>query len=299
MASTDWQDRLVAVDCAVESGDAGAAPLLAGRLGDPVWQVRLAAAHGLGVVRAKDSIPALIAALGKEERLRIRKTIGEALFRLTGEDFGELKDLWERWWRERGDGFALPAKAPERKEAARGGERRTVATFYGVPVDSDRVAFVLDVSSSMGGTGFGQGTTELERAVKETLKVVNALPPSAKANVIVFETEVRRWKKELATLGASTRKALERFLVAQKPSGSTNLYDALEAALLMRDVETIYLLSDGQPTAGRITDDDEIVEAVRRLNRDTRAAVHCVSLGGESRLLRRIAEATMGTYVLR
>lgn len=299
MASSDGRDRLAAVDCAAASGDPAAAPLLAGRLGDPMWQVRLAAAHGLGVARSRESVPLLIAALGKEDRLRIRKTIGESLFRLTGEDFGDTKELWERWWRERGEGFAMPVKAPERKEVARGGERRTVATFYGVPVDSDRVVFVLDVSSSMGGTGFGDEPTELARAVKETLKVVKALPSSAKANVILFETEIRPWNRGLTTLGTSTRKALERFLLAQKASGSTNLYDALEAALLMKDVETIYLLSDGQPTAGRITDGDEIVEAVRRLNRDTRAAVHCVSLGGESRLLRRIAEATMGTYVTR
>ncbi|HEX5136278.1 MAG TPA: HEAT repeat domain-containing protein [Planctomycetota bacterium] len=300
LASADGNDRLAAVDCIVESGDPAAAPLLAGRLADPMWQVRLAAAHGLGVVRAGDSVPALIAALGKEERLRVRKTIGESLFRLTGEDFGEMKDLWERWWRERGEGFVMAAKAPERKEAPLGdGERRTVATFYGVPVDSDRVVFVLDISSSMGGADFGQGTTELERAVKETLRVVKALPPSAKANVIVFETEVRRWKKGLTTLSAGARKTLEEFLGEQKPAGSTNLYDALESALLMKDVETIYLLSDGDPTAGRITDHDEILEAVRRLNRETRAAVHCVSLGGESRLLRHIAEATMGTYVTR
>jgi len=300
LASTNGNDRLAAVDCIVESGDPAAAPLLAGRLGDPMWQVRLAAAHGLGVVRAQESVPALIAALGKEDRLRIRRTIGESLFRLTGEDFGDMKDLWERWWRDRGQGFVMPEKAPERKEAARkDGERRTVATFYGVPVDSDRVIFVLDVSSSMGGADFGQGTTELERAVKETLKVVKALPPSAKANVIVFESSIRRWKKGLTTLSTGTRKALEEFLLDQKPGGSTNLYDALEAALLMKDVETIYLLSDGEPTAGRITDHDEILEAVRRLNRETRAAVHCVSLGGESRLLRHIAEATMGTYVTR
>lgn len=299
MASTDWLERLSAVDCAVQSGDPGATPLLAGRLKDPVWQVRISAAHGLGVVRAKESVPALISALGSEERLRIRKTIGESLFRLTGEDFGDTRELWERWWREHGDGFELPAKAPERKEAPRGGERRTVATFYGVPVDSDRVVFVLDVSSSMGRSGFGEETSELDRAVKETLKVVKALPPSARANVVVFETEIRTWKRGLTTLGTSARKALERFLSGQRPSGSTNLHDALETALLMRDVETIYLLSDGEPTAGRVTGDDEIVEAVRRLNRDTRAAVHCVSLGGDSRLLRRIAEATMGTYVQR
>jgi hypothetical protein len=86
-------------------------------------------------------------------------------------------------------------------------------------------------------------------------------------------------------------------LVQQKPKGSTNLFDALEAALLLRGVETVYLLSDGDPTS--LTDDDAILEAVRQLNHETRAAVHCVALGGSSRLLRRIAEATMGTYVER
>jgi len=297
IASSDWQDRLAAVDCVVGSGDPAGAPLLALRLADPVWQVRLASVQGLGVVRARESVPLLIAALGKEERLRIRKAIGESLFRLTGEDLGDLKDLWERWWHDREVGFVLPARVPRRKEAS-GGERRTVA-FYGVPVDSDRVVFVLDISSSMGGSGFGDETTELDRAVKETLKVVKALPPEAKVNVITFETEVRPWRKGLTSLGPGARKALETFLAAQKAKGSTNLFDALEAALRMKGVETVYLLSDGSPNAGRLTDADEIVDAVRDLTHETRATIHCVSLGGDSRLLRRLSAATMGTYVQR
>lgn len=298
MAAQDWQERLAAIDCVVASCDPAGAPLLAGRLADPVWQVRFAAAQGLGVARARESVAALIAALGKEERVRVRKAIGESLFRLTGEDFGDLREIWERWWHERGADFVLPAKVPERKAAPQG-ERRTVAAFYGVPVDSDRVAFVLDVSSSMGGGPFGQGRTELERAVKETLQVVKALPGHAKVNVIVFESEIRVWKKGLTTLSAGARKALEGFLAAQKPNGSTNLYDALEAALRLKGVETIYLLSDGDPTTGKFTGEEEILEAVQQLNRDKRAAIHCVALGGGSRLLRRLSEATMGTYVQR
>ena len=117
--------------------------------------------------------------------------------------------------------------------------------------------------------------------------------------MIVFETDIRLWRKSLTPLGPGARKALEAFLAEQTPKGSTNLFEALEAALRLKGVETIYLLSDGSPTAGRLTDDDEILEAALDLNRETRAAIHCVSLGGDSRLLRRLSEATMGTYVQR
>lgn len=298
LASQDWQERLAAVDCVAASGDAAGAPLLHGRLADPVWQVRLAAAQGLGAVRARESVPLLIALLAKEDRIRVRRAAAESLFRLTGEDYGDFHDIWERWWRERGDGFVLPEKTPERKTAAPG-ERRTVAEFYGVPVDSHRVAFVLDVSSSMGASPFSAEGSELERAVKETLKVVKAMPNHAKVNVIVFESRIRLWKKGLTTLSAGARKALGNFLAEQRPSGSTNLYDALEAALKLKGVETIYLLSDGDPTTGKFTGEEEILEAVQQLNRDKRAAVHCVALGGGSRLLKRLSEATMGTYVQR
>jgi len=283
----------------VAAGDPVGAPLLLGRLADPVWQVRFAAAAGLGTVRVKESVPALIAVLAKEELPRVRRAVAESLFRLTGEDFGDLPDVWDRWWRDKGPGFEVPAKVPERKVAAAGGERRTVSTFYGVPVDSTRVVFVLDVSSSMGGAGFGRGGTELDRAVQETLKVVKALPGEAKVDVILFETEIRPWKKSLTKLTTEARKALEAFLLEQKPTGATNLYDALEAALLLKDVDTIYLLSDGSPNRGKFTDEEEILQAVRQLNRDRRATIHCVALGGESRLLRRLSEATLGTYVQR
>jgi len=298
LSSPDWQERLAVTDSVAAAGDPAAAPLLYDRLADPVWQVRLAAAQGLGVLRARESVPLLIALLGKEDRVRVRRAAAESLFRLTGEDYGDFREIWEKWWRERGDGFQMPEKTPARKAVPQG-ERRTVAEFYGVPVDSERVVFLLDVSSSMGSSVLTTEGSELQRAVNETLRVVKTLPDRAKVNVIVFETEIRLWKKALTTLSAGARKALGNFLAEQRPSGSTNIYDALDAALKLRGVETIYLLSDGDPTTGRFTREEEILEAVQQLNRDKRAAIHCVALGGGSRLLRRLSEATMGTYVER
>ena len=67
----------------------------------------------------------------------------------------------------------------------------------------------------------------------------------------------------------------------------------------MRDVEEIYLLSDGRPGAGRYRRTADILREVAKLNRKRRIAIHCVSLGVESLLLKRIAEENNGTYTRR
>jgi hypothetical protein len=79
----------------------------------------------------------------------------------------------------------------------------------------------------------------------------------------------------------------------------TNLFGALEVALAIRDVEAVYVLSDGAPTAGKLTEDEDIFRAVTKLNRERRVVLHGVSLGGSSALLRRLSKMTGGTYVER
>ena len=83
----------------------------------------------------------------------------------------------------------------------------------------------------------------------------------------------------------------------QEPDGGTNVYDPMEQALEEEDADTIVLLSDGRPEHGRYTDPDELRAAVNRLNRTRRAAIHCVSVGRKSRLLRRLAADNEGRYV--
>ena len=131
--------------------------------------------------------PALIARLGQEEMKRIKRAIGETLFKLTGQSYYDLADLWLRWWQEHGESFVVPADVPERKVRKDG--RRTVATFYGVPVESDRVVFVLDHSGSMGSKRT-EGGTDFDKAVAETLEVAAKLEAGAKLNVILFETSI-------------------------------------------------------------------------------------------------------------
>jgi HEAT repeat protein len=291
--SSKWEERLIVLDAAAESGDPRAAELLIGNLADDVWQVRLAVIQGLGRVRVKHAIPALIAQLEREKMKRIKRAIGETLFKLTGQGYHDLAELWARWWQAYGEGFVVPEEMPERKVRKDG--RRTVATFYGVPVESDRVVFVIDHSGSMG-TRRAEGGTEFDKAVAETLEVAAKLESGAKLNVILFESAVTRWKKGLVPVSRGSRAALKGYLRKKGERGGTNLFDALEMALLTKDVDSIYLLSDGSPNEGKYVRSEDILRAVRDINRIRRITIHCIALGYDPGLLRDLAAQSGGTY---
>ncbi|MHC4861823.1 MAG: HEAT repeat domain-containing protein, partial [Planctomycetota bacterium] len=291
----DWTERSAVLDIAASSGHPGAGPLLIRKLGDPVWQVRLTAVQGLAQLRTRESVEPLISRLEHEEVMRMRRAIGEALFRITGMNFYDSPELWRRWWREKGESFELPPEPPERPPEPAAG--RTVGRFYGIPVESDRVIFVIDQSSSM--RGFGQRPDELDRAVEETLEVLAGLDDKAFVNVILFENRVHPFRDHLVELKPAARATIKAHLRAQRPRGGTNLYDALEMALLTPDVDTVYLLSDGEPTSGKHVRHPAILKEIKKLNRVRRVTIHCVALGFGSDLLKSLAAQNGGTYVRR
>ena len=81
--------------------------------------------------------------------------------------------------------------------------------------------------------------------------------------------------------------------------GGTNLYDGLALALADEEVDTIFLLSDGVPGVGTYVAKDDILRAVKRLNQTKRVAIHAVSIGRDSALMRELAEENGGKYVRR
>ena len=177
----------------------------------------------------------------------------------------------------------------------------TVASFYGLPLDSDRVVFVIDQSGSMSAADVRSrdGRTRLDTAKSEVLAAVGRLKDNDRINLILFETNIRPWKTKLAKLSAGVRSDLESHLKKQDPLGGTNLYDGLEAALLTKGVDTVFLLSDGVPGSGKYVHHADIVRAVRRLNQTRRITIHCVSVGMQSSLLRELAASNGGKYVQR
>jgi hypothetical protein len=63
-----------------------------------------------------------------------------------------------------------------------------------------------------------------------------------------------------------------------KPIGMTNTYGALEAAFSDKAVDTIYFLSDGNPTTGTTVNHQEILTAVRRWNQGRNVHIYTIGL---------------------
>ena len=76
----------------------------------------------------------------------------------------------------------------------------------------------------------------------------------------------------------------------------TNVFDTLEAALKDRRIDTIYLLTDGVPTRGRITEPGAILEEIGIQNRLRGVTIHCIAFGEESKFLEDLAKQNGGQY---
>ncbi len=302
MKDRTWDWRLGVVEAAGADGDPGAAPVLFAALKDEDRRVRAAAVEGLGRARLKAAIPPLLKALANEKNRRVRDAVAHTLFLTTGKFFYDDLDVWTRWWAKEEATFEVPKEVPQSPEAK--DEGRYASTFYGVPVDTESVVFVLDQSGSMStphidAKGEILGFTQLERAVEEVTGVIEKLDDSARINIIGFETSVHPWKPRLVTLGSGARKDLKTWLGKLEPGDGTNLWDALEMALLAKDVDTIYLLSDGEPNGGRYQLASEILRQAKKINRRRRIAIHCVSLSRDSALLEQLAKDNSGIYARR
>ena len=297
----------VALSLGRHGGETGL-PTLERLLVDREGPVRAAATQALGVVRSKRSVPVLIARL-KKERGRLREDLAASLRRITGQAFGRWVEDWERWWTAEGDRFVVPPLAEVESKAKALAQARAGAetgTFYGLEVISNRVAFLIDASGSMGeptGTAApgGKAESRYEVAQRELRSALEGLlrANDPRFNVILFATDAEGGTERLQPVDEKAIAAAMRTVAARKPNGPTNLYGGLERAFADPDVDTIYLLSDGSPTAGPILDPALLAAEVRKWNRFRRLAIHGVSIGASSALLESLAEDSGGKFVKR
>jgi len=179
--------------------------------------------------------------------------------------------------------FEIPKGATVALVGPSGGGKSTVCDLLLRFYDPDRGAVNIDGHDVRA----FQRRTLLARAA-----VVTQTP-------FLFHTTIHPWKDRLTRLTSGNRDDLRRHLLKQRPTGGTNLYDGLELALLEEDVDTIFVLSDGMPGAGKYVAKDDILRAVRRLNQTKRVAIHTVSIGMDADLMKQLAAQNGGRYVRR
>ena len=255
------------------------------------WQVRSVAIDLLVKRRLAGAPPLLFARLPKEEA-RLLFDLKEALRGLTGLQFQTLRE-WQNWWDKQGATFE-PIK-PTSEQRGRRDDSKTVS-YWNIPVTSNRVTFVVDTSGSML-KPFGSGNaTRLVEAKRQLGLVFDGLPPKAKVNVITFDGDVTELFGKLQALSKKKRKEADVFVDGLTSRGPTNVHGALAKAFEDPDVDTIFLLTDGQPSAGQIVDRDRLADEVARWNAGRSIRIHTVAIGQKSDLLARLAKDSGGQH---
>lgn len=263
----------------------------------------------IGALRSahrKGCIAPLIEFLGRTDLGRLRGDAHAALGSLTGQTHGPYKEPWAAWWKEAEAAFVMPPDP--QPHSTTGGQGKGV-TFYGITTFSDRVLFVLDVSGSMDKPDSKDKPqpSRVEVARKELLGAVFNVTDGNLFNVLLFNHEVLPWQPTMVTATEELRRKAKEWVEPRLPIGGTNIHDALEAAFQIAlkstgkpMVDTVFFLTDGTPTAGKIQDPKLILEAVREWNRSARLTIHCVAVGeADHSFLEELAKIGNGTFLRR
>ena len=283
--------------------------------------LRIAAIQTLANSRPADATTAVIAALPAEE-WPVRSAAINYLARLTDDPQKEtiIKALRTQAANESGrlkNDIDSAIKSLSKSAAQANQDNATQAMFYGMPINSKNLVFVVDTSGSMlraaseenksSHSIMGQSSSKKnkKRIVilrKELMKAVENLPPDASFNIITFNNQADQWQPKLVPVKKYKDKALDwirhkvHTLDPNNPIGNTNLYSGLEKAFELarpgkakgilpsgyvnkKGLDTIYLMSDGFPDKGLYIKPEEILAAVKTLNQTLQLKINTISVG--------------------
>lgn len=337
-ASTDktWQPRVEALR-GLALRDANSSHALFLKLAKAKkyeWRTRRAAIWGLGRIRQARAVDDLIGLVRTFEG-RLRAEARRALQALTRERELVHAEDWKNWWATRKEGFtfpkpprtdAAPAPAPSAKVL------KTRVRFYGLAVDSLRPMFVLDCSGSMnepakappqgvveqekGGTEQRKGPakiwTKFEVAKYELQKALLELPAGARFGVLLFRERLVPLQERSVPATKREIKRVLSLLAEIKPQGGTDVYTALSAVLHGSEphdpvaagkveFDTLYLLSDGLPTTGPVTNPATIRKRIGVFNRLAQVEIHTIGIGDakNAAFMAKLAQESGGRFVKR
>lgn len=250
--------------------------------------------------------PALIELMERaakdEEQVRWVHDASDALRAITGLPFGAKPEMWRGWWTKEGQAWLADRRdrshgPPEGRGVARVSESDTAsARFFGLPVDSARVAIVVDGSGSMSSSKFGDLST-VEAAAREVEAFCERLPEDGVFQVwIVEQGPTAAFKKAVPVNRANRLKAME-FLRKREYRSTSSVVEALEAAMLDPDVDTLVFVGDGGSSSGAHQFDGHVLDAARRLYARHGVRIHTVLVTDSTRhekLMNDLAEATGG-----
>jgi hypothetical protein len=321
-------------------------------LADSEWQVQSAAIGCVAKLRPQAAVQPLIDLMHKAGRLRTE--CAEALFQVTGLDFGVDPARWQEQWNTLTsiEGYRIPTdeelakKAESRKKYdAFYGKKEETNTFVGIPTTSTNVLFIIDVSGSMDDLVVErekfQGYRDYRRFTivqTELLNTLEGLTAETNFDIVAFATDLSVWKKRLVPANVVNREAAKAFVRGLKPLGGSESQDLAQSGLggsanleagktntlkallyafaedpdkpskaavtgfdkssIKRPLDTVYFLSDGRPSVGKLIDTNEILKEVRKHNEIYRIVIHAIAIGEfQKEFLQQLAVENGGVFI--
>ena len=235
-----------------------------------LWPLQIQLLDALGKIPDTRSIPVLIEHLGESEG-RIRLHIIYALNAIKGEKSSyQSAKQWSQWWSENAATFAVDAaRSKQFREAYLPIDMHVPSNgdFYGLPIYSDRLCFVVDTSFSMKGDRIANLREQLSMSVESLHKSVHF-------NLVDFGGKIHiYYEGDLC----QDKKGLLEYVTGMPLSGGTRSFDSMEIGMQIDPVDTIYFLSDGRPIASQINKWPGIHAALSLQNRFRPIAIFSVS----------------------
>jgi len=110
------------------------------------------------------------------------------------------------------------------------------------------------------------------------------------------EKEAKREEEKRKKQEQELRRKAKEHVAALGALGGTNIHDSLQGAFADPDVDTIFFLTDGEPSAGAEMDPASILAAVRRWNHGRGVRIHTVAVGTNFPLLQALSREHGGEH---
>lgn len=164
-------------------------------------------------------------------------------------------------------------------------------------------------------------TVKIDIAREELINMVAGLKSYASFNIVTFNSSVQVFEKSLVPATGDNKNRAIKFLARLQPTalvasgsavaaGQTNTFEAINACFGMfpgdtrsqkatrTEADTVFFLSDGNPSIGRITDPQELLTYFTVLNKRAEMVFHTIAFGASNRgLMEGIAQSSGGQSV--
>ena len=118
---------------------------------------------------------------------------------------------------------------------------------------------------------------KIEKVKLHLIASLTGLPPGARFNLVLFSGRVQTLSPAMIPANGLSVAAVSAFVERLQEGGSTNMFQAMEAAFF-QDATQIVLLTDGLPTS---SSPGAILDLAQRYNADRRLTISTVGVGGD------------------